>query len=142
MSLVRLRIEIEREVRDRLAAEGLETDRVMGLQQSLRQLQALGVATAGTDAFLAVSRALNDAAHGIEVAVDDVRRAEEVGAAFLAELRAEGKTQRPPAAAGARAPSPRYGADEESTHLGCQDWPYPRRMGRPLVGCYASDRCL
>ncbi len=89
MSLARLRIEIEREVRDRLAAEGLEADRVMGLQQSLRQLQARGVAPAGTDGFLAVSRALNDAAHGVDVAVDDVRRAEEIGTAFLAELRAD-----------------------------------------------------
>lgn len=74
MSLVCLRIEIEREVRDRLAAEGMETDRFLGLQQSLRQLQTRGVAPAGTEDFLVISRALNDAAHGVAVTADDVRQ--------------------------------------------------------------------
>lgn len=87
MNLVMLRMEIEREVRQRLAAEGLLSERPLGLAPSLRALQGAGVAPAGTEEFLTISHALNAAAHGIDVEPDEVRRAEQIGAAFLAELR-------------------------------------------------------
>lgn len=87
LSLVRLRIAIEREVRDRVAALGVELRPASGLLQLLRELQARGAAPAGTEAFLAISSALNAAAHGLDVPPDEVGEAERVGEAFLAELR-------------------------------------------------------
>lgn len=87
MSLVKLRLEIEREVRALMSAVGVEVRRPLGLSPSLRELQRHGVAPAGSDAFLAISHALNAAAHGMEVPVDAVEEAERIGAAFLVELR-------------------------------------------------------
>jgi predicted nuclease of restriction endonuclease-like (RecB) superfamily len=88
LSLVRLRMEIELAVRDRLAAEGLDPDAARGLLQSLRELQARGAAPDGTDAFLPVLDVLNAAAHGREIAPDELRRAEAAGTALLAAMQA------------------------------------------------------
>ncbi len=87
MSLVKLRLEIEHEIRTLLADRGAEPTPPLGLTQSLHELQRRGLAPSGAEAFLGIAQSMNAAAHAIEVSPEAVAEAERVGAVFLAELR-------------------------------------------------------
>jgi predicted nuclease of restriction endonuclease-like (RecB) superfamily len=87
MSVVKLRIEIERAIRPLLASRGIESERPTGIARSLRELERHGVQISGTEAFLKVMQPMNAAAHGIEVDPNDARDAERIGAEFLAEIK-------------------------------------------------------
>ena len=86
MSVVKLRIEIERALRGHLAAHGVALPRPMGIGSMLRELDRLGHAPPSTQPLLKALHAMNDAAHGLDVEPDAARRAVAAGTAFLGEL--------------------------------------------------------
>lgn len=88
MSVVKLRIEIERALCDLDAARGNAADRPIGIMNMLRDLQRQGLAPASTEQMLGSLRVMNEASHGIDVEKDAAKRAVEIGTVFLAELRA------------------------------------------------------
>ncbi|WP_104663885.1 PDDEXK nuclease domain-containing protein [Ensifer adhaerens] len=87
MSLVKLRIEIEREIR-LLMADQTESERPAALGPMLAELQRLGLAPKTADQFLGALHAMNRAAHGLDVDPADASEATGVATAFLAELQA------------------------------------------------------
>ena len=86
MSVVKLRIEIERALRDYAAANGFEPTRPTGIGNMLRDLQKRGLAPRSTERFLEMLRVMNEASHGVDVDPKTAARAVEIGATFLAEL--------------------------------------------------------
>lgn len=86
MSVVKLRIEIERALRDYAAANGFEHTRPTGIGNMLRDLQKRGLAPPSTEPFLETLRVMNAASHGVDVDPETAARAVEIGAIFLAEL--------------------------------------------------------
>lgn len=85
MSLVRLRIEIEHELRRVLADHKSET--AMRINSNLSALSEMGYYPGHLAGFQEVIRYLNLASHGYDVAEDDAKRATEVATQFLNELR-------------------------------------------------------
>lgn len=88
MSVVRLRIEIERALRDLAEKKGIVFDRPVGIMNMLRDLRKNGAMPASTDEMLRALRIMNEASHGVDVDPDAAKRAVEVGTVFLTELRA------------------------------------------------------
>jgi hypothetical protein len=86
MSVMKLRIEIERTLRDFVAARGIESKRPTGIGLVLRDLKQRGIAPPSTDRFLDALRVMNDAAHGFDVEPEAVEQVVSIGAEFLAEL--------------------------------------------------------
>ncbi|WP_436208419.1 PDDEXK nuclease domain-containing protein [Caballeronia sp. LjRoot31] len=86
ISVVKLRIEIERALRDTMSEHGLLPAKPIGIDNMLRALHERSLAPAGTERFLESLRVMNEAAHGLDVDPESSRRAAEIGAAFLAEL--------------------------------------------------------
>jgi predicted nuclease of restriction endonuclease-like (RecB) superfamily len=87
LSLVAVRIEIERALRLLMVFRGLEPRRGLGIGRALHELEKSGGVPSGTDAFLRTLATMDEAAHGFEV--DPVAAAEalRVASEFLAELR-------------------------------------------------------
>lgn len=88
MSVVKLRIEIERALRDLAAARGIAMNRPVGIMNMLRDLQRQGLAPASTEQMLGALRVMNEASHGVDVDADAAKRAVDIGTVFLTELRA------------------------------------------------------
>jgi predicted nuclease of restriction endonuclease-like (RecB) superfamily len=86
MSIVKLRIEIERALRDFATAKGFEFTRPTGIGDMLRDLHRRGLAPANIKRLLDTLRVMNEAAHGVDVDPEAAARAVEVGTAFLTEL--------------------------------------------------------
>ncbi len=86
MSLVKLRIEIERAVRNFATAKGVEPSRPTGIGNMLHDLDRRGLAPVGTGRFLDTLRVMNEASHGVEIDSAEAARAIEIGTAFLSEL--------------------------------------------------------
>lgn len=86
MSLVKLRIEVERELRA-MVEDGSLAERPLSIGATLAELARTGSAPPSTARFQTALRTLNQAAHGFEVSEDAAAEAAEIGAAFLAELR-------------------------------------------------------
>jgi predicted nuclease of restriction endonuclease-like (RecB) superfamily len=86
MSVVKLRIEIERALRDFTAAHGLVSKRPKSISTVLRELKERGVSPPSTDRFLEALRVMNEAVHGFDVDSKAVAEAVSIGTAFLAEL--------------------------------------------------------
>lgn len=87
MALVKLRIEVEREIR-LLVADQTEAERPLTLGPMLAELQRLDMLPQAADRFRSALQIMNRAAHGLEVAPADASEATETATAFLAELRA------------------------------------------------------
>lgn len=87
MSVVKLRIEIERALRDLATARGITVNRPAGIVNMLRDLQRQGLAPASTEQMLGSLRVMNEASHGVDVDTDAAKQAVEIGTAFLAELK-------------------------------------------------------
>ena len=87
MSLVKIRIEIERELRSMVDDEAT-AERPLSISAGLRELGRRGLAPPSTRRFHAALRTLHEAAHGIDVSPEAASEATEAGADFLAELRA------------------------------------------------------
>lgn len=87
MSLVKLRLEVEREIR-LVMPDQTEGERPLALGSMLTELQKLGLAPQIADRFRNALHAMNRAAHGLDVPSADASEATEIATAFLAELRA------------------------------------------------------
>jgi predicted nuclease of restriction endonuclease-like (RecB) superfamily len=86
MSVVKLRIEIERALRDFTAAHGLVSRRPKSISMVLRELKERGASPPSTDRFIEALRVMNEAAHGFDVDSKAVAEAISIGTTFLAEL--------------------------------------------------------
>ncbi|MBB4276402.1 PDDEXK nuclease domain-containing protein [Rhizobium mongolense] len=86
MSLVKLRIEVEREIR-LLMNDHTEVERPLAIGSMLTELQRLGLAPQSMDRFRAALDAMNHAVHGLDVADADASDATDIATTFLAELR-------------------------------------------------------
>jgi predicted nuclease of restriction endonuclease-like (RecB) superfamily len=87
MSVVKLRIEIERTLRDYASAQGIVATRPTGIGDILRDLRQRGLAPASTERFLESLRLMNAASHGLDVDAECAQRAIDVGSVFLNELK-------------------------------------------------------
>ena len=87
MSLVKLRIEIEQELRG-LINDTAFVDGPLSIGAALVELTSRGRAPQNTPQFRAALRILNQAAHGIDVDTGAAAEAADVAARFLADLRA------------------------------------------------------
>lgn len=85
MSVVKLRIEIERSLRDLAVVKGVAANRPVGIMNMLRDLQRHGIAPASTQEMLRALRVMNEASHGVDA--DAAKQAVDIGTVFLAELR-------------------------------------------------------
>jgi len=86
LSVLKLRIEIERALRDFTAAHGLAFTRPKSISTVLRELKERGASPPSTDRFLQALRVMNEAAHGFDLDSKAVAEAVSVGTTFLAEL--------------------------------------------------------
>lgn len=86
MSVVKLRIEIERALRTFVAARADVSSRPMSIGAVLQDLKQRGIAPPSTDRFLEALRVMNEAAHGFDVDPAAAERAVSIGTEFLAEL--------------------------------------------------------
>jgi predicted nuclease of restriction endonuclease-like (RecB) superfamily len=86
MSVVKLRIEIERALRDFTVAHGLTSKLPRSITVVLRELKNLGVAPPSTDRFLEALRVMNEADHGFDIDSTSATEYISVGTQFLAEL--------------------------------------------------------
>jgi predicted nuclease of restriction endonuclease-like (RecB) superfamily len=86
MSLVRLRIEIEQQLRPIAEAHGF-SGRAAGIGLMLRELQRAGVLPSSGKAFQETLQVLNQASHGIDVAPEAADSAVAAGTTFLEDLR-------------------------------------------------------
>jgi len=87
LSLVAVRIEIERALRLLMTSRGLEPGRGVGIGRALRELKESGEVPSGTEAFVRTLATMNEAVHGIEVEPAVAAEALRVASEFLAELR-------------------------------------------------------
>ncbi|WP_187436051.1 PDDEXK nuclease domain-containing protein [Bradyrhizobium hipponense] len=87
MSVIKLRIEIERALRDFMADNGFAPTRPIALAAMLRELQRRGLAPASTAQFIDSLQVMNEVVHGLNVDPESAQRAVDVGTAFLAEVR-------------------------------------------------------
>jgi hypothetical protein len=87
MSIVKLRIEIERAVRDIMRENGIPVRPPAGLGNMLGELHSRGLAPKSTVQLLDTLRVMNRAAHGLDVDAESAQAAVAIGTVFLAELR-------------------------------------------------------
>jgi hypothetical protein len=88
LSVVKLRIEIERALRDFTAAHGIASEGPMSISKVLNDLKQRSVAPPSTEQFLEALHIMNGAAHGLDVDSTAVEQAIIIGTVFLAELSA------------------------------------------------------
>ncbi|WP_162894757.1 PDDEXK nuclease domain-containing protein [Rhizobium terrae] len=88
MSVVKLRIEIERAVRDLAEKRGVVFDRPVGIMNMLRDLRRHGAMPASTEQMVGALQTMNAASHGVDVDSEAAKRAVEIGTVFLTELKA------------------------------------------------------
>jgi predicted nuclease of restriction endonuclease-like (RecB) superfamily len=86
MSVVRLRVEVERELRAMLATRGVDTRR-LGIGTMLKELDRDGALPHSAHDFEAALRVMNEAAHGVDVDPHAIAEAAKVGARFLDDLK-------------------------------------------------------
>lgn len=87
MSIVKLRIEIERTLRDIMRENGIAVRPPAGLGNMLGELHRRGLAPKSTTPLLDAVRVMNQAAHGLDVFAESAQRAVDIGTVFLTELR-------------------------------------------------------
>jgi len=87
MSVVKLRIEIERTLRDFMIGDGGTPGRSTSISEMVGALHKRGGAPASTKSFLASLRIMLEASHGGDVDGESAQRAIDIGTTFLAELR-------------------------------------------------------
>jgi hypothetical protein len=86
MSLLKLRVEIERALRNFVIADGNTSSRPTSIGAVLQDLKRRGIAPRSTDRFLDALRVMNEAAHGFDVDPVAADKAIRVGTEFLTEL--------------------------------------------------------
>jgi predicted nuclease of restriction endonuclease-like (RecB) superfamily len=88
MSVIKLRIEIERALRKYVAARGDLSNRPTSISAVLRDLKRLGTAPPSTDRLIEALRIMNEAAHGFDIDAAAAEQAVSIGNEFLTELSA------------------------------------------------------
>ncbi len=88
MSLVKLRLEIERALRSMVIQHDLPVDSPMSIVEVLENLKRRGLAPSSTDEFVGALRVMNRAAHGVELDTVAVADAVRIGNDFLTEITA------------------------------------------------------
>ena len=88
MSLVKLRIEIERALRAIVIQHDLALDSPMSISEVLAELKKRHLAPDSTDRFIGALRVINRATHGVELDAGSVADAVNIGNDFLAEITA------------------------------------------------------
>jgi hypothetical protein len=88
MSVVKLRIEIERALRELSATRGSSATGPASIGVVLRELQQQGLAPPSTPQFLESLHVMNKAAHGLDVDTAAAEQAMAIANQFLAELNA------------------------------------------------------
>jgi predicted nuclease of restriction endonuclease-like (RecB) superfamily len=89
-TLVRLRMEVERALRDYGESVGIDPgERPMTISYVISDLQRRGVAPPSTERFLQAVRVMNEAAHGVDVDAKAAEDATQLVSEFLAELSSE-----------------------------------------------------
>jgi predicted nuclease of restriction endonuclease-like (RecB) superfamily len=86
LSVVKIRIEIERELNDLAATHGLDP-KFRGIGILLRELTNMGLLPDSSNDLLRVINTMNQAAHGIDIDPSAAQEAIDVGTLFLADLR-------------------------------------------------------
>jgi hypothetical protein len=86
LSAVKLRMEIERALRDVTIGLGITSKRPMSIASVLRELEQRGVAPPSTARFFAALKVMNEAVHGFDVDPVATAQAVSIGTEFLAEL--------------------------------------------------------
>ena len=86
MSVVKLRVEVERELRALLEPGGADPRR-SGIRQMLQELQRGGIVPPSARDFETALRVMNDAAHGFDVDPDAAAEAVRIGSRLLEELK-------------------------------------------------------
>jgi hypothetical protein len=86
MSAVKLRIEIERELRLLLQARGRSTGSI-GIGPMLQEVERDGITLEGVGEFEVALQAMNQASHGLDVDPDAAEQAIEVGTRLLETLK-------------------------------------------------------
>jgi predicted nuclease of restriction endonuclease-like (RecB) superfamily len=86
LSVVALRIDIERALRQFMALRGLEPSRAVGIRQALLELEESGEVPPSTEAFLRANAVMNKAAHGLPLEPSETAEALQSASQFLAEL--------------------------------------------------------
>ena len=86
MSLVELRIEVERELRSAMASRGLEAD-TSGIGEMLHRFEPHAAVWEKMPEFEAALRSMNEAVHGLVVEPQAAEKALEAGRRLVEELR-------------------------------------------------------
>jgi predicted nuclease of restriction endonuclease-like (RecB) superfamily len=86
LSIVKLRMEIERALREVTSQLGMVSKRPTSIGAVLRELQQRRLAPPSTARFLEALQTINQAVHGYDVAATETERAVSIGMEFLAEL--------------------------------------------------------
>ena len=86
LSFLKLRMEIERGLRDVTNQLGITSKPSMSIGLVLRELQQRGLAPPSTMRFLESLKGMNEAAHGCDVDAAATAHAVKIGTEFLAEL--------------------------------------------------------
>jgi len=86
LSLLKLRMDIERSLRTLMTSRGIASQRPMGLGIMLRELENSGIQIPTARDLRKAIDSMNKAAHGFEVSEEDAEEAEGVSADFLAEV--------------------------------------------------------
>lgn len=87
LSLLKLRMEIERAIRSLISSRGISSQRPVGLGIMLRELEQNGVNIPVSEELRKAIDSMNTAVHGFEVSEEDAKEAERIGGAFLTEIR-------------------------------------------------------
>lgn len=86
LSLLKLRMEIERAVQDFAAEQGVPSDRLQGIGPILQEPERRGLAPATAGRLLDALKVMNQAVHGLSVEAAPAEQAIHIGAEFLIEL--------------------------------------------------------
>ncbi len=87
MTLVKLRIDIERELRALIEGDGVESDRPLVLSEMVRLNEGVRDLPSTKD-FIGIVNSLNKAAHGIDIPAEEAERASATANRFLFDIRA------------------------------------------------------
>ena len=87
LSLLKLRMEIERSMRSLIVSRGISSPRPVGLGVMLRELEKNGIHVPVDMEVRKAIDSMNMAVHGHEVSNEDATEAERIGSAFLSEIR-------------------------------------------------------
>lgn len=91
IGLIRMRIDVERTLRDYIAEQGIKVERAGGVLQMLKILEKNGFAPASSSRLMAGLATMNKVHHGMDIDEDAAKEAIEAGNEFLTALKSAQK---------------------------------------------------